>query len=249
MTQPLSTVAIDLAKNVCHRVGADSAGNMLWRTRLTRHVLRPCIAQLPPVRIGREACGGAHDGARRCREHGHEVKRMAPQVVKPFVTSHHNDRRDAEAIAAAVTRPTMRFVPTKAIDQQALHALPRVRARLIGARPALLNAGHGWMPASGIVMPTGVSKFRQAVAEKLASAQDTLTALGQEMLGTLVPEVAALEAQIASDHQPLASRAQTPPECQRLLTIPGIGPITATALVAAVGAVGGVKNGRQCAAW
>jgi transposase len=174
---------------------------------------------------------------------------MAPQFVKPFVKSNTNDRRDAEAIAEAVTRPTMRFVPTKDIGQQDLQALHRVRERLIGERTALINEVHGLMNEYGIVIPTGVSKFRQAVVEKLASAQETLTALGQEMFGKLVEEFVALEEQIAYYQQKLESLAQAHPECQRLMTIPGIGPMTATALIAAVGHVGVFKNGRQFAAW
>lgn len=186
MKQSLHTVAIDLAKKVFHLVGADTTGKILWRKRLTRHALMPCIAQLPPVLIGIEACGGAHDWARRFREHGHEVKLMAPQFVKPFVKSNKNDMRDAEAIAEAVTRPTMRFVPTKDIDQQDLQALHRVRERLIGERTALINDVHGLMNAYGIVIPKGVSKFHQAVVEKLECEKDTLTALSQEMFGKLV---------------------------------------------------------------
>jgi transposase len=249
MTQQLSTVAIDLAKKVFHLVGADTTGKILWRKRLTRHALMPFIAQLPPVLIGIEACGGAHYWARRFREHGHEVKLMAPQFVKPFVKSNKNDMHDAEAIAEAVTRPTMRFVPTKDISQQDLQALHRVRERLIGERTALINEVHGLMNEYGIVIPTGVSKFHQAVVEKLASAKDTLTALGQEMFEKLVEEFVALEEQIAYYQQKLESLAKTHPECQRLMTIPGIGPITATALIAAVGHVGVFKNGRQFAAW
>ena len=249
MTQQLHTVAIDLAKKVFHLVGTDAMGKILWRKRLTRHALMPFIAQLPPVLIGIEACGGAHYWARRFREHGHEVKLMAPQFVKPFVKSNKNDMRDAEAIAEAVTRPTMRFVPTKDIGQQDLQALHRVRERLIGERTALINEVHGLMHEYGIVIPTGVSKFRQAVVEKLASAKDTLTALGQEMFGKLVEEFVALEEQIAYYQQKLESLAQAHPECQRLMTIPGIGPMTATALIAAVGHVGVFKNGRQFAAW
>jgi transposase len=186
MTPQLNTVALDLAKNVCHLVGADTTGNMLWRKRLTRHALMPCIAQLPPVLIGREACGGAHDWARRFRAHGHEGKRMAPQFVTPCVTSNKNDRRDAEAIAEAVTRPPMRVVPTKDIDQQDLQALHRVRERLMGERTALIHDVHGLLHDDGLVIPTGVSKCRQAVVEKLASAKDTLTALSPEMCGKLV---------------------------------------------------------------
>jgi transposase len=244
MKQSLHTVAIDLAKKVFHLVGADTTGKILWRKRLTRHALMPFIAQLPPVLIGIEACGGAHYWARRFREHGHEVKLMAPQFVKPFVKSNKNDMRDAEAIAEAVMRPTMRFVPTKDIDQQDLHALHRVRERLIGERTALINEVHGLMNEYGIVIPTGVSKFHQAVVEKLESEKDTLTALSREMFGKLVEEFVALEEQIAYYQQKLESLAKTHPECQRLMTIPGIGPITA-----AVGNVGVFKNGRQFAAW
>ena len=109
MKQELSTVAIDLAKKIFHLVGADRTGKILWRKRLTRHALMPFMVQLPPVLIGIEACGGAHYWARRFREHGHDVKLLAPQFVKPFVQSNKNDIRDAEAIAEAVTRPTMGF--------------------------------------------------------------------------------------------------------------------------------------------
>ena len=140
MQHPVHTVAIDLATKVLHLVGSDTTGTILWRTCLTRQALMPFIAQLLPVRIGIEACGGAHYWARRFREQGHEVKLMAPQFVKPFVKSNKNDMRDAEAIAEAVTRPTMRFVPSKNVDQQDIQALHRVRERRIGERTAQVNA-------------------------------------------------------------------------------------------------------------
>ena len=141
----ISVLGIDIAKRVFHVVGMDERGQIVLRKRLSRHDLMPCIATLPPVLIGMEACGGAHDWARRLREPGHHVKRMAPPCVKPYVTSHKNDSRDAEAIAEAVTRPTMRFVPIKDVDQQDMQALHRVRERLIGERTALVNAVHGLM--------------------------------------------------------------------------------------------------------
>ena len=249
MQHELRTVAIDLAKKVFHLVGTDTTGKILWRKRLTRHAFMPFIAQLPPVLIGIEACGGAHYWARRFREHGHDVKLMAPQFVKPFVKSNKNDMRDTEAIAEAVTRPTMHFVPPKEIDQQDMQALHRVRERLIGARTALINEVHGLMHEYGIVLPKGVAKFRQAVVDKLESEKEKLTALSQEMFGKLVEEFVALEKQLAYYQEKLEALATTHPECQRLMTIPGIGPITATALVAAVGDVGVFKNGRQFAAW
>jgi len=145
MTQEMHVLGIDIAKHVFHAVGMDERGKIVLRKRLSRHDLIPFLAKLPPVRIGLEACGGAHDWARRCRASGHEVKRMAPPCVKPYVKSNKNDRRDAEAIAEAVTRPTMRFVPIKDVDQQDIQALHRVRERLRGARTALVHAVHGLM--------------------------------------------------------------------------------------------------------
>ena len=132
----LSVVGIDIAKQVFHLVGMDEQGTILVRKRLYRAQVMAFIAQLPPTLIGMEACGGAHYWARCFREHGHEVKLMAPQFVKPYVKANKNDMRDAEAIAEAVTRPTMRFVPTKDVGQQDLQALHRVRERLMGERTA-----------------------------------------------------------------------------------------------------------------
>src|SRR5262249_40701325 len=126
MKPNVSTVGIDLAKKLFHLVGTDTTGKIVWRKRLTRHALLPCMAQLSPVTIGMEACGGAHYWARQFHPHGHTVKLMAPQFVKPYVKANKNARRDAEAIAAAITRPTMRFVPIKAVAQHDIPALHRV---------------------------------------------------------------------------------------------------------------------------
>ena len=142
MKQEMSVLGIDIAKRVFHAIGMDNTGKIVFRKRLSRHDLTPFIAKLPPVRIGIEACGGAHYWARRFRAYGHEVKLMAPQFVKPYVKSNKNDSRDAEAIAEAVTRPTMRFVPIKAVDQQDIQALHRVRERLIGERTAQIGRAH-----------------------------------------------------------------------------------------------------------
>src|SRR3989442_14600561 len=249
MKPAMSILGIDIAKRVFHTVGMDERGKIVLRKRLSRHDLIPFRAKLPPVRIGMEACGGAHDWARRFRAHGHEVMLMAPQFVKPYVKSNKNDSRDAEAIAAAVTRPTMRFVPIKDVDHHDIQALHRVRERLIGERTALVNEVHGLMQEYGIVMPKGVAKFRQAVVGTLEAEKDKRTPLSQEMFWKLVDEFAALEAQLAYYQEKLDTLAQTHPECQRLMTIPGIGPLTATALVAAVSDASAFKNGRQFAAW
>jgi transposase len=245
----ISVLGIDIAKRVFHVVGMNERGQIILRKRLARHDLMPFIATLPPVLIGMEACGGAHYWARRFHEHDHEVKLMAPQFVKPYVKSNKNDMRDAEGIAEAVTRPTMRFVPTKAVDQQDVQALHRVRERLIGARTALVNEIHGLLHEYGIVVPKGVSKFRQTVVSKLEADKAKLTPLSQEMFSKLIDEFATLEKQLAYYQEQLEALATMHPECQRLMTIPGIGPLTATALVAAVSDASAFKNGRQFAAW
>src|SRR6266705_5259818 len=218
MKHHMSVLGIDIAKRVFHVVGMNERGQIVLRKRLSRHDLMPCIATLPPVLIGMEACGGAHDWARRFREHGHEVKLMAPQFVKPYIKSNKNDMRDAEGIAEAVTRPTMRFVPIKDIAQQDVQALHRVRERLMGERTALVNEVHGLMHEYGIVMPKGVSKFRQAVVGKLESEKDKLTPLSKEMFWKLVEQFAALEEQLAYYQEKLEALATTHPEwdgCRR----------------------------------
>jgi transposase len=197
MQHDMHGLGIASAKRVLHAVGMDDRGNLVYRQRLSRPDLIPWIAKLPPVRIGLEACGGAHDWASRFRAHGHEVKRLAPPCVKPYVKSYKNDRRDAEAIAAAVTRPTMRFVPIKGVDQQDLQALHRVRERLIGERTALVNEVHGLLHDYGIVIPTGVAKFRQAVVGKLEAEKAKRTPLSQALFWELVDAFALLEKQLA----------------------------------------------------
>src|SRR5262245_7738718 len=143
----------------------------------------------------------------------------------------------------------MRLVPTQDVAPQALPALPRVRERLMGRRPALVNTVHGLLHEDGLVLPKGGAKFRHAVVEKLASEQDQLTPLRQERVRKVVEELVAWEEHLASYQEQLDALATTPPECQRLRTIPGIGPLRAPALVAAVSEASACKNGRQCAAW
>jgi transposase len=249
-TKPnVNHVGIDLAKKVFHLVGTDTTGKILWRKRLTRNALMPFMAQLPPVTIGMEACGGAHYWARQFRQQGHEVKLMAPQFVKPYVKSNKNDMRDAEAIAEAVTRPTMRFVPIKEVDQQDIQALHRIRERLMKERTALVNEMRGLLGEYGIVLPKGVAQFRKALLGKLEDEQAKLTPLSEELFRRLFDELIKLEEQVAYYDAKLKAMATSHPECQRLLTIPGIGVLSATALIAAMRDASAFKNGRQFAAW
>jgi transposase len=249
MKRDMSVVGIDIAKRVFHLVGMDERGKIVTRKRCSRGEVLPLLANLGPTTIGMEACGGAHYWARCLREQGHEVKLMAPQFVKPYVKSNKNDMRDAEAIAEAVTRPSMRFVPVKDVAQQDIQALHRVRERLVTARTALVNEMRGLLAEYGIVLPQGMAKFRQALMSTLEAEHTKLTPLGQELFHKLFGELGKLDAELAYYQDKLEALAQAHPVCQRLLTIPGIGPLTATALMAAVGDAGVFKNGRQFAAW
>jgi transposase len=155
----------------------DDSGHVVLRKRLARSELLTFIANLPPLRIGMEACGSAHYWARCFREHGHDVRLIAPQFVKASVKSPKNDARDAEAICEAVTRPTMRFVPIKRVEQQDLQALHRIRERLITARTALVNEIRGLLNEYGIVLPQSLAKFRALIVDKLEADQAKLTVL------------------------------------------------------------------------
>jgi transposase len=208
----------------------------------------PLMARLSPVVIGMEACVGAHDWARRFREHGHCVNLMAPRLVKPSVKANKHDRADAEAIGEAVTRPTMRCVPVKELTQQDLQVLHRVREQLVRARTALINEMRGWLSEYGIALPQGAVKFRQALPGTLEHEQAKLTELSREVCWQLQEEGRVLEQRLASDTEKLEAMCQAHPVCPRLRTIPGLRPLTATALVAAVSEATHVKNGRQFAA-
>jgi transposase len=249
MKRDISVVGIDIAKRVFHLVGLDERGKIVLRKRCSRGEVLPLLANLGPTTIGMEACGGAHYWARCLREQGHEVKLMAPQFVKPYVKSNKNDMRDAEAIAEAVTRPSMRFVPIKDVAQQDIQALHRVRERLVTARTALVNEMRGLLAEYGIVLPRGVAKFRQELMSTLEAEHTKLTPLGQELFHKLFAELGKLDAELAYYQDKLEALAHAHPVCQRLLTIPGLGPLTATALMAAVSDAGVFKNGRQFAAW
>jgi transposase len=249
MAQKMSVLGIDIAKLVFHVVGMDDTGAVVLRKRLARSELLTFIANLPPLRMGMEACGSAHYWARCFREHGHDVRLIAPQFVKAYVKSPKNDARDAEAICEAVTRPTMRFVPIKRVEQQDLQALHRIRERLIKARTALVNEMRGLLNEYGIILPQGITKFRTLVVKKLEAEQAKLTPFSIEMFWQLYEEFLALEKRLVSYDEKLTSIGQAHPECQRLQTIPGLGPVSATALIAAIGDVTQFKNGRQLAAW
>ena len=249
MAQQISVLGIDIAKLVFHVVGMDERGQVVLRKRLARSELPTFMANVPPLRIGMEACGSAHDWARCFREHGHDVRLIAPPCVKAYVKSPKHDARDAEAICDAVPRPTRRFVPIKRVEPQDLQARHRIRERLITARTALVNEIRGLLNAYGMVLPQRMATCRALIVDKLEADQAKLTALSTEVFWHLYGEFLAVEKRLAYDDEKLAAIGQAHPACQRLQTIPGIGPVTATALIAAIGDVTQFKNGRQLAAW
>jgi transposase len=215
MKQNPSVLGIDLAKRVFHIVGMDAQGHVVLRKRLAREALMSFIAQLPPVVIGMEACGGAHYWARRCREHGHEVKLMAPQFVKPYIKSNKHDPGDAEAICEAVTRPTMRFVPIKEVAQQDLQSLHRARERVVKARTALGNEIRGLGMEYGIVLPQGVAKFRHTFRATFEAERAKLTPVSLELFMQLYEEFCALDKRLESYNKKIEAIAAAHPVCQR----------------------------------
>lgn len=243
-----SVVGIDLAKSVFMAVGMDSTGKVLFRKKLHRGKLHSWVANLSPSLIGMEACGGAHYWARTFSAHGHTVKLIAPKFVKPYVKSNKNDSADAEAICEAVTRPTMRFVQTKSQVQQEIQMLHRARERVVRNRTALVNEFRGFLGELGIVMPQGITTFRRRVAEALDLNRERLTAMSHELFAHLLEEFVRIDQEVQFYDKRLALVAKHHPECQRLQTIPGIGPVTATAIISTVGDVTSFKNGRQFAA-
>jgi transposase len=196
MKKELSVIGMDLAKSVFQVVGMDHHGAVVLRKRLSREALMAFIAQLLPTLIGLEACGSAHYWARQFREHGHEVKLISPQFVRPDVKSNKNDLVDAEAICEALTRPTMRFVPIKTVEQQDWQAVHRVRERLVAARTALVNEIRSLLAEYGIVLPKGITRFRAHVVECCERHTDQLSPLGQELFQQLYEEFVALDGRI-----------------------------------------------------
>lgn len=245
----ITTVGIDLAKNVMQVHGVDKHGKAVLRKSLKRAQMAEFFAKLAPCLIGMEACGSAHYWARELTKHGHTVKLMAPQFVKPYVKSNKNDARDAEAICEALTRPNRRFVPVKTPDQQAILSVHRARQGFVAARTAQANQIRGLLAEFGIVMAQGIAKLRQELPRILEDAEnglpDTLRALIHrlwEHLQALDGEANALETEIHAWH-----RSQE--DSKRLADIRGIGALTASALLASVGQGVQCQNGRQMAAF
>ncbi len=243
----VTRLGIDLAKTVFHLHGVDNNEKVVFKKRCGRVELSKFAANLSPCLIGMEACGSSNFWAREFQKYGHTVRLISPQFVKPYVKSNKNDVADAEAICEAVGRPNMRFVPIKTIEQQDIQSLHRIRERLVKTRTALANEIRGLLVEYGIVIPKGITRLRKELVEVLAKAQ--LTAMSQESFGSLVAELRELDERIATYESKIKMIHENHPVSKRLATIPGVGPLTATALIAAVSDPSLFKNGRGLAAW
>lgn len=245
-------IGIDLAKRSLHVYGVDARGRPCVDRRLSPARVKGFLSKLAPCVVAMEACGRAHQWARVVQGQGHEVRLMAPQFVKPFVKSNKNDRADAEAICEAVQRPNMRFVGIKSAGRQAQQALHRVRSRAVANRTAHVNEIRGLLAEYGIEIAQGRRQVRPAVAEVLGcggTATVDLPALFLDVLGDLYEELVHMEARVERYDAMIEASARSDAQARLLMTIPGIGPMSATALLTAIGDAGMFRNGRECAAW
>jgi transposase len=245
----ITTIGVDVAKKLFQVHGVDERGTPVLRKQLRRSQVLPFFANLAPCLIGMEACGGAHHWGRQLQKAGHTVKLMAPQFVKPYVKTNKNDMADAEAICEAVRRPTMRFVPMKNGEQQAVLSLHRARQGFVRARTAQANQIRGLLAEYGVIIPQGISQIGRRLPAILEDGENDLPGLFRGLLQRLGEHLKELDLQVSElDSQILLWHRQHEGSC-RLAQVPGIGPLTASALVATIGDAKSFENSRQLAAW
>jgi len=245
----ITVLGIDLAKQSFQLHGVDKNSIVMLTKKLTRKKLSQFIAQLSPCLIGIEACSGSNYWVRVFERYGHTVRMIAPQFVKPFVKSNKNDTADAEAICEAVQRSSMRFVPAKSVEQQDIQSLHRIRNQAVARRTAQANQIRGLLMEYGIIIPKGISYIRKEIPCILEDATNELTDVFRVLLSELYDEMVHLDERIEMLENKLKIVCKENENCQRLLTIPGVGLLSATALVAAIGDISVFKNGRELAAW
>ena len=245
----ITAIGIDIAKNVFQIHGVDAQGKTVSQKRLTRNKLVGYIAQLPACLIGMEACGGSNYWARKFQELGHEVKLISPQFVKPYVKSNKNDKNDAEAICEALTRPTMRFVASKSIEQQDIQAVHRIRSRIIKERTALVNQLRGLLTEYGIVIAQGVNHIRKQLPIILENTENQLSELSKKLFNDLLNELRDIDDKVKNYDEEIKRICQRSEVCNRIMKIEGVGMLTATAIIATIGDAKVFKNGREMAAF
>ena len=245
----ITTIGLDIAKSIFHLCALNKVGSVVKKKQLKRDKLLSYFAQLEPCVVAMEACGGANYWAREMQALGHEVKLIAPQYVKPYVKGNKNDYNDAEAIAEAAQRPTMRYVPIKTVEQQDIQNLHRQRERIKKSRTALSNQVRGLLAEYGIVINKGIAAVRKRLPEILEDAENSLTMRSRELFADLLEELRALDDNFKQSEKSITISNQENEVCQRLDEILGIGPITASAVYAAAGNGKDFVNGRHFSAW
>lgn len=246
----ISVLGIDLGKNVCSVVGQDASGAVVLRRRVRRDTLIDLVAKLPACVVGMEACCGAHHLGRLFAAQGHDVRLMSPEYVRPYVKAQKNDDRDAEGIAEAATRPTMRFIQIKTEAQLDMQILHRSRDRLVGERTALINQLRAILLERGVVVPQGKRKLEQYLTSLMDEHGGAgLSARMRILIGDIYDQWRELDRRIGVFDTEFARWAKESDDARRLGTIPGVGVITATALIAAIGKAETFEHGRDLAAW
>lgn len=245
----VKVVGIDIAKRYFQVHGTDEAGAVVLRRKLTRDLFLKLFADLPSCLVGIEAGSGAHHWARELTRLGHDVRLMPPQFVRPYVKSNKNDAADAEACCEAVQRPGMRFVPIKTVEQQAALALHRIRDHLVRQRTATTNALRGHLAEYGIVAQVQRTGLKQLIDIVVDDRDGKIDAALKPLLGMLVDAIRAADLRIAELDRQMKDAARNSEACRRLVEVPGVGPLIATAVVAAVCDDKRFSSGRHFAAW
>lgn len=244
-----TVIGLDIAKNVFQLHGADASGRAVLRRRLRRAEVVVYFARLQPCLVGIEACPGGHHWARELQALGHQVRLIPPQYVQPFVKTNKNDAADAEAICEAVVRPGMRFVPVKTVEQQAAAMLHRTRALLLRQRTQLINALRGHLAEFGLVARRGARNIRELADLVRDTDRKALPDTARAMLILILEQMREAQVRIAHVERALESWAKNSEACRRLMAIPGVGTMSATALVLAIGDPSRFRSGRHFAAW
>lgn len=249
MPNKIARIGLDIAKSVFQVHAADQEGRVVLRRRLKRDEVEPFFRSLPPCQVGLEACPGAHHWGRLLAAMGHDARLLPAQYVRPFVKTNKNDAADAEAICEAMTRPTMRFVPIKSVAQQEVLMLHRVRDQLMRQRTQLINAIRGHLAELGLVGPERSHNIGVLTVIIEDEADERVPSLARRALRHLVAELRSVGEKLARIDEDLGHVARNVEACRRLTAIPGVGVITATAVVASIGDPAQFKSGRHFSAW
>jgi transposase len=245
----IAVLGIDLGKNSCSIVGLDGSGHVVMRRRMQRKTIVGMTARLLPCIVAMEACCGAHHLGRILAAQGHTLRLMSPEYVRPYVKAQKNDDRDAEAIAEAATRPTMRFVALKSEEQLDMQTIHRARDRIVAERTSLMNQLRAILLERGIIVPQGRAKLKRQVTELLAQPCSELSLRIRTLIEDMLVRWQAFDERIAAFDAEFIAEAKQNEAARRLTSIPGIGALNATALVAAVGDARTFARGRDLAAW